>query len=254
VNKILQNLRADLEEYLGSPLTQAMEVFGDRAGRQWDYESPETIYERNDFYMRTEHYLGECTDWHGRDTVLQQWGETLISAALDANLGPPWTSVMDYGSGIATHSLVLAESSDAVRVTLSDFLCPAMEFAGWKVEKYGLDVDFHIFDPLVSVQTVPQLFDCIICTDVIGHSSNPYKMLLEILTHARYVLWNSDFRVSPSDRYPMHCVKPSMWDWLWNNSTINVGPFLYRSFLYEKTIQEVVDALDLTERLDWIDI
>jgi len=253
MSEILQNLRTDLAEYLGYRLTQTMEVIGDQAKQQWDYECPETIYERNDFYMQTEHYLGECTDWHDRDEILRQWSATLINAAKSHDFGL-WTNVMDYGSGIATHSLALAEANKTVNIMLADFDCPAMKFAKWKAEKYGLDIDAHIFDPLVAVQPIPRLFDCIICTDVIGHSTNPYKMLLEILTHTRYVFWNSDFRVFPNDRYPMHCTKPPVWDWLWDNTTINAAPFLYKSFLYRRTIQEVVDALDLPERLNWIDI
>ena len=222
-------MRRDLAKYLNLPYgvaNQPMELIGDLAKTQWNKLAPSNPQEENEFYVKTYHYLRECTNWHDRDTTVRKWNDTLLEYSERLN----WQSVLDYGAGIATHSLVLAEMSNVKTIIIADFNCPAMSFAAWKVDKYQLQgVQWRLFDPGLVVQPVLQDYDCIICTDVIGHSNAPYAMLAEIMTHSTYVLWNSDFRVSSGDRYPMHHVKPRHWDRIWESVAEPVASFLFES-------------------------
>lgn len=235
---MLKFLRSDLAEYLQLPYSVAnkpMDLIGDLARDKWNSINPQSPQDENQFYLQTKHYLQECTDWHDKDRTVRKWNDTLIKYTEKEN----WRTVLDYGCGIATHSLVLAEESNINTVVLADFNNPAINYASWKVAKYRLEdkVKFFIFEPSIAVQPVPANFDCIICTDVIGHSTQPYRMLAEILTHCKWTLWNSDFRVSMTDRYPMHHMKPSNWDMVWNMAVTPVEPFLFKSRVFEQDAQ-----------------
>lgn len=246
MSKIIKFMRQDLARYLNLPYgvaNQPMELIGDLAKTQWEKLAPRSPQEQNQFYVKTYHYLRECSDWHDRDTTVRRWNDTLLEYAKKLN----WQSVLDYGAGIATHSLVLAEESDIKRVVIADFNCPAMSFAAWKADRYNLRrVQWRLFDPDLAVQPVTNNYDCIICTDVIGHSTRPYAMLAEIMTHTTYVLWNSDFRVSTGDRYPMHHSKPKNWDRVWGATTFPIASFLFKSRV---TGQDAKGLVEKWERL-----
>lgn len=233
MSKIIKFMRRDLAEYLNLPYGVAnrpMELIGDLAKEEWNRLSPRSPQEQNQFYAKTQHYIQECTDWHDRDTTVRRWNDTLLEYAERLN----WQSVLDYGAGIATHSLVLAEESNVKTVVIADFNCPALSFAAWKANKYELEpkVQWRLFDSNLVVQPVVNHYDCIICTDVIGHSARPYAMFAEIMTKCTYILWNSDFRVSTADRYPMHHPKPRHWDRIWEQATFPVASFLFKSRLF----------------------
>jgi len=247
MSKIIKFMRQDLAEYLNLPYGVAnrpMELIGDLAKEEWNRLSPQTPEEENQFYLKTQHYLQECSDWHDRDATVRRWNDTLLEYAERFD----WQSILDYGAGIATHSLVLAEESDVKTVVIADFNCPAMAFAAWKVNKYklGPKVQWRLFDPSLIVQPVVNNYDCIICTDVIGHSNAPYAMLAEIMTHSTYALWNSDFRVSGNDRYPMHHLRPRYWDKVWKLVAQPIVPFLFKSRI---TGQDAKELAEKWERL-----
>jgi SAM-dependent methyltransferase len=238
MSKVLKFLRSDLAEYLQLPYGVAnkqMEVVGEFAKQEWEALNPRSPQQENQFYLKTMHYLQECTDWHDRDRTVRKWNDLLLEYAEKEQ----WESVLDYGCGIATHSLVLAEDSNVGTVVLADFNNPAINYASWKAHKYELQdkVQFLMFNPDLAVQPVPIPFDCIICTDVIGHSAYPYRMLAEVLTHCKWTLWNSDFRASPDDRYPMHHRKPPGWDRVWEMATFPVEPFLLKSRIFGQDAQ-----------------
>jgi len=242
MSRIAKFLKCDLAEYLNLPYGVAnrpMELIGDLAKAEWNKLSPRSPQEENQFYAKTHHYLQECSDWHDRDTTVRRWNDTLLEYAQRLN----WQSVLDYGAGIATHSLVLAEESDVKTIVIADFNCPALSFAAWKADKYQLaqKVQWRLFDPNLVVQPVLFDYDCIICTDVIGHSTQPFRMFAEIMTHCEYTLWNSDFRVSSADRYPMHHPKPSNWDVVWELATQPVASFLFKSRLFGQDAKVLVE-------------
>ena len=241
MSKVLKFLRSDLAEYLQLPYGVAnrpMELIGDLAKEEWTNLSPKSAQDENQFYLNTKHYLQECTDWHDKDSTVRKWHKTLLKYAEKEN----WQSILDYGAGIATQSLILAEESNIPTIVIADFNCPSLSFVSWKAMKYRLEhkVKFLMFDPNLPVQLVYNDYDCIICTDVIGHSTQPYAMLAEILTHCQWTLWNSDFRVSATDRYPMHHMKPRNWDTVWDIATQPVESFLYKSRVFGQDANELV--------------
>jgi len=244
MSKIIKFMRQDLAKYLNLPYgvaNQPMELIGDLAKAQWNKLAPRSPQEENQFYLKTHHYLRECTDWHDRDATVRKWNDTLLEYAEKLN----WQLVLDYGAGIATHSLVLAEEGNVKTVVIADFDCPALSFAAWKADRYDLrGIRWRLFDPNLVVQPVVNNYDCIICTDVIGHSTRPYAMLAEIMTHTTYTLWNSDFRVSGSDRYPMHHPKPRHWDKIWKSVTDSIAPFLFRSRVKGQDAKELAEKLE----------
>jgi len=240
MSEIVKNLRYDLAEYLRLPYGVAnrpMELIGELAKEEWNNLNPRNPQEENFFYLHTQHYLQECSDWHDRDATVRKWNDTLLEYADKLN----WQYVLDYGAGIATPALVLAEESDVETIVIADFDCPALNFAAWKAHKYGLEhrTIWRVFDTDLVVQPVENQYDCIICTDVIGHSNAPYAMLAEIMTHTTYVLWNGDFRVSNADRYPMHHTKPRGWDGVWGLVAQPVASFLFNSKVTGQSVDEL---------------
>ena len=237
MSQILSNLLVDLSEFTGETMTQIqakMDASREESAQRWLSLGATNFTMANEFYETNEFSAYQSTAWMLRDAPMR---EIILSTPESAKrLG--WQSVFDYGAGIGTTSLVLAELSDkklARSIRMGDFNCPALSFAEWKAHKYKLPVKCTHFCACEEVPAIEDFYDCVLSIHVIGHCLNPFRTLAEIATHGKYSVWISDFRVceiEKEDIYPTHRRKPSGWDIIWPRVYESVGSHVQRSKVY----------------------
>lgn len=234
MSKILSSLLIDLAEYTGDTMAEIqsrMDNCRHENAEEWLALNPETFVDANEFYSMDESAIYQSTAWLLRDQPMRE----IIMSIPESAEKFEWETVFDYGTGIGTPSLVLAELNNRVKIAAADFDCPAMSFAKWKAQVHQLDIEFENFCTCLEVPTIGQPRDCVLCIHVIGHSLNPLRTLAEVATHGKYTVWLNDFRVhelTPDDMYPMHQKKPAGWDKIWNEIYEPVGNHVQRSKVF----------------------
>lgn len=108
---------------------------------------------------------------------------------------PPGARVLDYGCGIGSDGLLLAEAG--YRVEFADFDNPSTEYLRWRLRRRGVDAAVHDLDT-----HVPGGFDCAFAFDVIEHVDDPVAFLEEMESRAGLVMVN--FLESEPDDQPLH--------------------------------------------------
>ena len=231
--RILDDILEDYKEFMqishGEALSEMKNCL-EEAKIKWLNNRPANFIDANMFYTRAAHVPAMCTSWTLREPTLRVWSEMLIENYGLLN----WRSVLDYGAGVCSHPLAMADAGCS-GIVASDFYGPAFSFAQWRAWKYSLDVEFQYFHPKLDVQPIFSNCDCIICLHVIGHSWNPYGLLSQVLSRGKYVLWCDDFRTTedPLDNiYPMHRIKPSGWDEIFYGSLTRIDRWLFESNVY----------------------
>jgi len=243
MNNILSSLLVDLGEYTGDNMTDLqirMDECRHENKNEWLQRQVRDFVSANDFYSSDENAIYQSTAWLLRDEPMC---EIIKSIPESANkLG--WKTVFDYGAGIATPSLVLAESCD-VKVTIGDFDCPALSYAKWKTMMYQLEnIEFEDFCSCDEVPKIENPVDCVLCIHVIGHSLNPFRTLAEVATKGKYSVWLSDFRVkdvAEDDLYPMHQKKPNGWDKIFNEIYQPIGNHVLMSTVFGLDADELAE-------------
>jgi len=235
MTNILSNLLIDLAEYTGdnmADLQKHMDSCRQENKDEWLERSSRGFVSANDFYSSDENALYQSTAWLLRDEPMCEIIRSISESAKELD----WKTVFDYGAGIATSSLVLAETANDVAVTIGDFDCPAQSFAKWKAMAYQLgNVSFEDFCTCDEVPLIESLVDCVLCIHVIGHSLNPFRTLAEVATKGKYSVWLNDFRVNDiasDDLYPMHQKKPKGWDIVFNDAFEPIGNHVLRSKIF----------------------
>jgi len=234
MSSILSNLMVDLSEYTGKTMADLqvhMDACRQENKDEWLSIEPQNFAHTNKFYSSDENAIYQSTAWLLRDEPMR---DIILSIPVSAaQYG--WKTVFDYGAGIGTPGLVLAEST-YVDVTMADFDCPALSFAKWKAEAYELpNVRFEHFSDCQEVPLIDIPIDCALCIHVIGHSLNPFRTLAEISTKSKYVVWLNDFRVKENaedDLYPMHQKKPNGWDDAWREAYEPMGHHVQMSTVF----------------------
>jgi len=247
-SKILDNLLTDLQLYTGKSieeLRQHMEGCREENRNKWLSMDRVEFISANEFYCNDLNAAYQATAWLLRDKPICDIIRSIPESAAKYN----WKTVFDYGAGVATPSLVLAELTDSsVAITLGDFKVAALDFARWKATRYNLRIDVQIFDIREETPPIESPVDCVLCIHMIGHSLNPFRTLAKIATMGKHAVWLDDFRIEEyeeNDLYPMHQLKPDGWDEIWDTVFTSLGNNVQASTVYG------LNAGILAER--WID-
>jgi len=248
MTNILSSLLVDLAEYTGDNMTDLqirMDECRHENKTEWLEKQVHDFVTANEFYSSDENAIYQSTAWLLRDGPMCEIIKSIPESAIKLD----WKTVFDYGGGIGTPSLILAETNKDIAVTIADFDCPALSFAKWKAMVYQLDnIEFRDFCCCNEVPAIENPVDCVLCIHVIGHSLNPFRTLAEVATKGKYSIWLSDFRVmeyAEDDIYPMHQRKPDGWDTVFNDVFEPVGNHVLKSKVFG------LDANGLAEI--WID-
>lgn len=145
----------------------------------WIRANPLTSQEMREFYGSTELYIWELSRWHGSeayqpylralDRLVREW--------------PPSSHrrVLDYGCGIGTAAIHLAERG--YQVTIADVPGKTLDFATHRFGRRGLPVQvFEITDDFPRPKTD---LDILICFDVLEHVPAPDRTLFRLADELR---------------------------------------------------------------------
>lgn len=155
--------QSELRSYLGAAYDHA---------RLIDYQRQvedelERLGDEQRFYRESQGYLYDLTAFAMTATKLP-YLEVLVAAV------PPPASVLDYGCGIGSDGLLLAEHGYSVQ--FADFDNPSTRYLRWRLERRGLDATIHDLDR----GRPPGHFDAVFCFDVIEHADDPFALLAEL--------------------------------------------------------------------------
>ena len=140
----------------------------DEHAAAWREHEPRTAAEIRAFYSETDIYLWELLAWNGSAayTPYLQLLERL------ARLWPPeeHPSALDYGAGIGSAALRLAELG--YRVTVADVPGRTLEFARARFRQRGIPLD--VVEVASDVPGLPpEACDVLVCFDVLEHVVDP---------------------------------------------------------------------------------
>jgi len=128
------------------------------------------------FYRESETYLYNLTSFAMTGTKLPYLEQ--LTALLE-----PGARILDYGCGIGSDGLLLAELG--YRVEFADFANPSTEYLRWRLARRGLEAPVHDIE-----RHVPDGFDAAYSFDVIEHVADPLGFLGELEQRARLVAVN----------------------------------------------------------------
>ncbi|MDQ6605107.1 MAG: methyltransferase domain-containing protein [Actinomycetota bacterium] len=125
------------------------------------------------FYRTSTGYLYNLTAFAMTGTKLPYLRELVRRV-------PPGSRVLDYGCGIGSDGLLLAEAG--YRVEFADFGNPSTRYLRWRLEHRGLQAPVHDL-----AEHVPGGFDAVYAFDVIEHVDDPFAFLAELERRAHLV-------------------------------------------------------------------
>ncbi len=159
-----------------------------------------------DFYRDKvgDFYLFDLAAWHlkSHDYI----GDTLRLIA-DNTKG----TVLDFGGGIGTHSIAAALCPEVKQVVYCDINPRNVDFVKYRVKKMGLEHKITC----CSVTPEQEIFDTIICFDVLEHLSAPSQQLLsfhKILSSQGKMIINWYFFKGFNQEFPFHIDEPDVVD------------------------------------------
>jgi len=163
---------ADLASFTGMSTDQCLErvlsYSMDEMAHAWEIARPSSPSEVIDFYRATDLYVWEQMQWHSSLARAPYW-EALRSFAESYPPSSEFSTIFDFGSGIGTDALFLAQRG--YDVTAVDVDGPAFAFAKHRFDRRNVRCRF-----IESMSEIPDprgLFDAAICFDVFEHLSDP---------------------------------------------------------------------------------
>jgi len=134
---------------------------------EWRRSEPTTPADVHRFYEETDLYLWELLAWNGS----RDYARYLDRIERLARRWPPrpGSRALDYGSGVGTAALRLAEHG--YRVTIADVPGRTLDFARARLERHGVAFDTIEVDGLPALPA--EAFDVVVCFDVLEHVPNP---------------------------------------------------------------------------------
>ena len=135
---------------------------------RWNAARPETADEITAFYRNADLYIWELLQWHSSEARRPYW-EALAHLGQHFPAEDGYRRVLDFGCGVGTDGLFLAEAS--YDVTLMDLDGPPYRFARHRFARRGLPGRF-----VESRWPLPSLggsYDIVISFDVFEHLPDP---------------------------------------------------------------------------------
>ena len=161
--------QSELEDYLGAEF----ELTRLQRYQQTLDEEFAGCGDEGTFYRSSRGYLYNLTAFAMTRTKVPY-----LEALVD--LLPARARILDYGCGIGSDGLALAEAG--YRVEFADFENPSTEYLRWRLRQRRLDCPVHDLDG-----EVPSGFDAAFAFDVIEHVPDAYAFLGEMERRARLV-------------------------------------------------------------------
>lgn len=162
----------ELRTYLGAEYDQArLQRWEETVEREF-----EACGDEQAFYRTSQSYLYNLTAFAMSGTKMPYLRELVAHVPVGAR-------VLDYGCGIGSDGLLLAEAG--YRVEFADFDNPSTEYLRWRLERRGIDAPVHDLD-----HGVPGGFDAAFAFDVIEHVERPFDFLGEMESRASLVIVN----------------------------------------------------------------
>jgi len=196
--QLLSDVVEEIQPYLGWDISQVLgALFKGRElmKDEWNTRSPQGRDEVVNFYKETENYIFDLAWWH-RDFGRKQ----LTTAAIDICRQNRSRKILDFGCGTGQDGILFAEAG--FDVTLGDLPGKTFDYAKWRIEKSGLDIDFVNSDGLT------ERYDAILCFDVLEHIWEPgeiVKYLYQHLSDGGILLVTTHF--GHSEEHPMHLAR-----------------------------------------------
>lgn len=175
---LIDNLPDDLEAFHGGrplPFKEYCFHATDQLRFEWARRRASTPEQIAAYYRDCgQHYIGDLAWWHYAVEGRREWFEREVQVLGD--LGAK--RVLDWGAGIGSDSLYLAASG--FEVTLLDYDTPALAFARFRRDRYGLPAE------IVALPEQPTgSWDCVLLMDVLEHIPHYW----ELLERLRWQTW-----------------------------------------------------------------
>jgi len=145
----------------------------------WTAANPSTPEEIVRFYEQTDLYVWELMQWHASQARAPYWAA--LSSAVERFPPSAWPRVYEFGCGIGTDSLFLAQHG--YDVVLVDVESPTLAFARHRFARRNVRGRFE-----VSTGILPQpvgTFDVAVCMDVFEHLPQPVAAARRIVEALR---------------------------------------------------------------------
>jgi GT2 family glycosyltransferase/2-polyprenyl-3-methyl-5-hydroxy-6-metoxy-1,4-benzoquinol methylase len=178
----------ELREYLGTEYDESKLW---RHAREVELEESLAPDEQA-FYRTSTAYLYDLT-------AFATWPTKLPYRLLVRNLTPRGGWILDYGCGIGSDGLRLAE--DGYSVAFADFDNPSTRYLKWRLARRKLDLPVHVID-----SEIPGPFEVAYAFDVLEHADDPFEVLSRLESLARVVVVNL-LDPAPGDS-PLHRAIP----------------------------------------------
>jgi 2-polyprenyl-3-methyl-5-hydroxy-6-metoxy-1,4-benzoquinol methylase len=172
----------------------------DEMTANWTRANPSAEDELLEFYRSADEYVWELMQWHASADRRPYW-DALAYLADNHPAHAGWGRVYDFGCGVGTDALYLAQRGYSV--TLVDVEGPAFHLARHRFQRRQLPASF-----VESHSMLPEpdgTYDVVVCFDVLEHLPKPLdaaRRLVACLRPGGLLLQRATFE--DADRHPCH--------------------------------------------------
>ncbi len=194
IQQFLQLDTATLE----TKLAAAQQAIAELGHRDFDWDNATAFYRDR----VAEAYLFDLGSWHLNS---QDYIGTTLNLIADHAKG----RVLDFGGGIGTHSLAIAQCPAVEQVIYCDINPINREFVHYRAQQLGCDRKLQIHASIPDAMD----FDTICCFDVVEHLPDPVQQLLTF--HQRLkadgkLILNWCFFKGFQQEFPFHLDDPAI--------------------------------------------
>lgn len=176
---ITEELLEDLASFTGKSRSDCLERlrtydYGQMA-KAWKDHPPQTPEEMRAFYGATDAYVWSLSLWHA--TSAYDFYRGLVKQMAERQGKRQGRRALDYGSGVGTTALQLAELG--YEVTLADVPGITFNFAQHRLRRRGFP--FKVIPITTEYPPLEGIYDAIVCFDVLEHVPHPDRVFLHMV-------------------------------------------------------------------------